>query len=905
MTVAARTGFVGLITNVACTQAPPGALLEAENVVLRRPGCVEPRDGVKLLASPSNYAAWGFSARDTDYYTEYSGGTFTWFTNGGTPVQYADPVLGAVDPQLFRRDVFCYAESRGNFYLPYEAGVLKLVSGPAFEAAGLPIYLGITGVSTSAGSWLGNNEQAAYRAVMVRTDADGFVVRSSPTGAVSLSNTSGGALGASVTMTYDSQFHGLFDTVEVYRTRNFGTSVTIDDEMQLVASLAVSQFGLAGGFYAYTLADTVAVADRGATLYTSPSRGGINQRNEPPPAGACMAAFKGSLFLGNVRSQLRTTFSNTWAGVVTGSATGIGSRVFTGDVTLGSPTLTNASVVTGLKKGQLLLTVGFFPDGAYITNIVGTTLTVSANSTATSVGITVTAQDAINLNGLWVTADEPVADLVERGDGTLIGYLVTPSETGDQTTYTFETVSRALGTATVQATHGSEYSPPLPEYDATAKDLEQDVWPGAVRWSKRDEPEHFTAGAYSFVGDKRKAVLGLVPTRDALFVLKEDGVFRLTGSGATEGIASPWRVDPYDPTTFCMLPSSVKSLNGRAYFLSNRGVVAFGDGGAELLSQPVNDQIKPVIDYIQQRWSQVGYYELESVIGATAAVFARESEYTIMLGGEAWPLVYNEATSAWTSWKYHAHGSEGSFLPKALFNYDREGRICYSLGQYLYGTRLTTDSTLSAVASIPARNDRETAVTVTGYDAGSGLLVFSGPITALADDAVEDVDGKLWRIVNDVNASTAAYVDGLSVFPYGAAMDFTTGVCVLYRTLRTRVAPQTFFGEPFAPKANERYTAMFSRFIGPCALRFAYTSQMSALGYDSWTETDARLPLEEGFAPFSQGHADTGIVPNAHYRAWLLSAGVRWVMTHGYASLEGLYLHQRAHEVGAAAQVAA
>jgi hypothetical protein len=339
-------------------------------------------------------------------------------------------------------------------------------------------------------------------------------------------------------------------------------------------------------------------------------------------------------------------------------------------------------------------------------------------------------------------------------------------------------------------------------------------------------------------------------------------------------------------------------------------VVAFGDGGAELLSEPINDLLKPIIDTIIAGWVSTGLYELDGVVGSTAAVFSRESEYTLMRSYTEWPLVFNENTKAWTEWRYHPDAGQ-SYPYTGLFDFARTGRVNYSLGVSRYETRLSTTTSPSTLSTY-ARMDGSQAVTASAYSAGTGALTLSGAAYCLADDVIEDAAGKLWRVVNDVAGSVTLYLDGLEIYGApGSAADFTLGACTLYRALRCRVAPQPFYGEPFTAKCNETATVMFSRFDGPHRLYFAYLSQLSpvtalntVVGRDDWTEEAQHVHLLNGAAPFVTGFAANGVVPNAHARSWLMSAGVRWVQTHGHARLEGIYLHSREMDSRARQQVA-
>lgn len=900
MSLTARGGFLGLITNVACTQAPPGALQDAENVVLRRAGCVEPRDGVKLLHTAAQNVAWGFSYGGKDIYGRYAGGLFSYASTAGDAYTYGSSL---VDPQPLRRDILSQVQIRGNAYVPYDAGVLKLESGTGqFRFTGVPnaARLLSQGVFFTAGKvWLPTTSRVAYRAVCVHTDSNGVTRRSSPSGAITVTNTTGStvSLMLNVDVEPNQLLRNNLSSVELYRTRTFAAGTAPDDEMQKIATISFT-YPTASATYV----DRVADSERGETLYTSPSRGGILAQNELPPACAVVSAFKGSVFFANTRGPRRLKLSRFWEGV-TAAATGIGQRDITGATTSGSPTITGASSTTGLQKGMYEN-----GSGRWITNISGTTLTMNGNMPTTGGATALSFYDSIKVvspssPNQWIPAQIFDYAAMAFGGGAGVDFFVygiTPPEGGANNTYILEAISRGTTAITIQATHGSEYTPPLPDYDGAPQALAQDTFPGAIMWSKKDEPEHMRPDAYAFVGDAKKAILGLVPTRDALFILKEDGIFRLTGDGATLGVADPWRIDPYDPTTRCLLPSSVKPLNGRAYFLSNKGVIAFGDGGPEPVSLPIHDQIRDVIDQVQANFLANGYYELTGVVGSTAAVYERENEYTLMRSTTAHPLVYNESTRAWTSWRYYSHAAE-ALSYGALFTFDREGRTVYALGAALYGTRVSTDSQLGALTALLSKNDRETTVTASSWNSATSTVTLSGAVTALEDDVIQDAAGKLWRVTAAVASSTTLILDGPTT-----GTTFTTGAtCVLYRSMRCRVAPQTFFDAPMVGKDSSPFTVLFSRFHGPVALAGRYSSVLTPLEADSWTEEDVELVTPNGYTEHARGAAYPQDVPHAHARGWLIDAGTRWVMTHGIVRLEGVYMQAKVMSPRSKQQVAA
>jgi hypothetical protein len=616
--------FHGLVTNVAETQAPPGTLIEAENVVMRRPGCIEPRDGFLLVQTlASGFAAYGFSWRLKDFISRNNGSNvFNWLDTTGAAYQYTPPFSSAGDPQPMRRDVFSRAEARANLYLPYEGGVLKMEtdSGP-WKTAGIPHAIRVEGVGVnfgvdvSYGSWLPNNEQVGYRALVRRKDANLVETTSIPTGFQVFVNTTGVAAGIQLRLNVSQGIE--WDELELYRTRNFPTSVTVDDEMQLVATIDKTAFGTVGFVYFLDYVDDV-VSIAGKVLYTSPSRGGSNEQNNRPPACALTVLFRGSLFFCNIRGPRRLIESFTFQGGASGTistATGIGRRSYTGTQTAASNVLTALSSTTGLEKGMRVLI-----DGTYrtITAIAGATATFSG---AAAAGTSTTARvfhDAIAIDGVWYEMGligyvRPMPVFINFGLINVIVSEQTPPEGGHQYTYIFETLLRDTTAQTVQATHGSEYSPPLPNYDGTPEPMVQDAWPGAVSWSKPDEPEHVRPIDYEFVGDQNRATLGAIATRDALFLLKEDGVFRVTGANGD------WRFDPVDPTARIVLPGS-RWASVAVHLLT----IAVSSGGRDArMFSAVNDLIKPIDQIVS---AALGGFRLPGMQGAQAAcVFDRQA----------------------------------------------------------------------------------------------------------------------------------------------------------------------------------------------------------------------------------------------------------------------------------------
>ncbi|HYC44475.1 MAG TPA: hypothetical protein VED01_03225, partial [Burkholderiales bacterium] len=583
-----------------------------------------------------------------------------------------------------------------------------------------------------------------------------------------------------------------------------------------------------------------------------------------------------SLFFGNVRGPANFKFSFNDAGDRTGQATGIGTRTYTANLSSGSTSMTSVSSTVGLRKGMLVLPIGAgsLSSGTHITNISGSTITLSAAALSNQTGQTFVFCDAVKVGGSWIPTDRFDQQVAIYEFNELQAYRVTPPEGGYNRTYVVETLSRAASAQTIQATRGSEFTPTIPDFDGTPLPLSQDVWPGGLMWSKPDEPEHVEPLSYLFVGDQSKAILALVPTRDALFILKEDGIFRLTGANGV------WRVDPFDPTARCMLPGSVRAVRGRGVFLGDRGIAMVSDEGVEMVSASVNDLVKPLIDQIQASWLSTGFYELPGMQGAHAScVFERESEYTLARGSSTAPLVFNDITGAWTTLAYYAHANE-SLAYKALFNFERAGSCVLSMGVSYYKTLLSTDAGADYL-----RYDRATAVTVNSYVAPNATL--ASPVNALEDDIIKDSAGRYWRVTADVsNSATVPVVLG------GGTAAMATGAGTLYRSLRCSVIA-TGFGVPLASQKQwGAFNAAWTKLVGVARLRYGWQSSESPTFVEQDVYTSLARPAlasGNGVTNYPLGLAEPADIVSASARAWFLRARIRWAMAHGDAQLEGIF----------------
>lgn len=905
-----RSEFQGLVTAIAETLAPRGALRLADNVVIRRLGAIEPRQGFL----PKEI---GFSKTFHDFIdaVPFEDGVVyrsdeSWLSYTGGQMLVSPPLLFGYNVEPLRPDVFQTAKLRGSLYVPNRFGVAKLpkrVGSESFTTAGVHFSRVIPNLSpqrTGTGTLLPTGTRVAYRAVYVAKDVNGLITTSAPTGASTITNN---GTPSDVSWSLSTRAMGELDQVEIYRTRIFPSTVATDEEMQLVATLAKEDFlEPAPGFFSVDFHDDVPDAQRGKTLYTSPSQEGIENQNLCPPACAVVESYRGCLFFGNTVGPRRMVLSYNYDPNLGNVEEGLGRRTVSAVVTAGSNVITGVSNMTGIRLGQQVQ--GGFQEFAYITNIAGNTVTVS--QAALSSGTVVNFLDAllITYGGLTeaITMDTTGEFLQNRVSSALSGRVaatrITPPLPGYQATIVLESISHESevtqvpgipGTAyfDVMAAHGYEFSPPLPVYGETPKAPDQDVYPNGLAWSKVDEPEHVPPINFVLVSDRTYAILGLCATRDSLFIFKEDGIWRLSGAGGQ------WRIDPFDLTTFCVLPSSIKRLDNRIYFLSNKGIVAMDETGVQVISDPIRDQVARIVDAVLDFKSANGYYGLAGIEGTAAYVDDVNREYALLkgtvvtdMGGDV--LVYNALSGAWTTFSYEV------ITPWALAQ-DELGRPLL-LGDGIVNVS-NEENVMLGGEPLPNRSDQIKAVTisnVTYHDAAHLYAQVSLGTTFHVDDILH-TDIWAYPIVGAVTSHTAIVALTDNLLP-------ALGPGKLYRAIPCSVRPAGFPAPKALEKTWTRTIAAFARFRGANTGSVLFSSSGIAL-VEAEQLTAASL-AQISFARVNgvSGHPE-GIlaklpVTAAHQRSWMLRTLVSWRIAFGFVSLEAIGAEARDNVPGRSLQ---
>lgn len=537
----------GLYTNSnELSEAPDGALKIADNIWISKDSIAESRRGFTYLSHALPHAN-----DRADKYGQYQSKLLVHYNNTGTTnandsLAYYDAATGVntytgvfahPDSALARTK---FAESNKNIYFTTAAGVYKndLISNTPVLAG---MFSGLdcaASASTNASGFMNSNTEVAYRIVFGITDTNDNLILGPPSQRATIANSSGGQQDVSLQITLPS---GITTShfVQIYRSDQSATSSTTpNDNMQLVYE--ANPTGGEVSALSMTVIDKVPDSLRGAALYTNATQQGILQSNNRPPYCLDMALFQTCMFFANTQTAQQLQLDMLSVGATTG--------VQSGD------TITIAGVVYtgGASENVGTRTFKVTTSGSPAQNISDTTLSLIrvVNQSAST-----TAVYAYYISSV---SDLPGKMLIE---------------------------ARALGSvafAVTASAHGSAYSPALPTSGTTVSSSNTSNLNGLM-YSKAGQPESVPMLNILYPGNASQPIRRIVPVRNSLFIFKDDGVFRCTGTPGN------FSIDTIDSTVIILSPETAVALNNNCYLLTTQGVVAFNDNGGQVMSRPIEN----------------------------------------------------------------------------------------------------------------------------------------------------------------------------------------------------------------------------------------------------------------------------------------------------------------------------
>lgn len=448
-----------------------------------------------------------------------------------------------------------------------------------------------------------SGSQVGYRILFGRVETDinsTSVTRlGAPSTSTIVTNILSAATNVTVTATLPKNSDNEISFVQLYRSaQTDGSSISPLDQYSLVyeAELTASDFTNR----VLTITDDVPDSLVGIPLYCGSDQEGILQANNPPPMCWDIARFRDFTLFGNITQPTTAQFTI----ISVGSPSGIQ----TGD------TIHVTGSFVGTSFGQIYTASGYESQALRIFQ--------AASGGTSSQNIADTANSLIRV----INYDNalPVHAILLSGATDLPGQIELEADYPSLDTFT--TWASAHTTA----------------YDPTLTDLVSDINTvnNGVSISKSGELEAVPATNLLNVGDSSSAVLRLIPLRDYVFVVKTDGIYKIQGTSPSVVV-----VNPFDLTTKIIGAETAVSLNAGMWMMSNQGVVSVSDGGVELKSLPIDNELNTLIDNYLDNLTDVAFaigYESDRkyilCVPSSDNAFA-QVEYN-----------FNYTTNAWTTW---------------------------------------------------------------------------------------------------------------------------------------------------------------------------------------------------------------------------------------------------------------
>ncbi len=622
----------------------PGSLNTADNVVIDQEGLFSPRRGFErldgtltngqakdilpffnkiLVYSPNSPA----TTNGLKYYNEPAG-SYTDYTG-----------FSSTDAHIK------YAEMNGNLYVTSSNGVYKLESptSSSLTKAGMPEALYFTATAESTGNSVTASKVVAYKTLWGLKDGNGNLVLGPPSNAVAFTQgpvakdvgltipIPGDIAAASPAALANAYF------VRIYKTAEVDALGELTDEYNLVYETFTTSGERAAGHIHVVDQTPDSLRSAGPGLYTNATIEGAQAANTAPPKCADMVVFNNHMFYADLEYkqviylQLLASGPSAAYGLTVGDTftlnTGLASEeVYTAKQdTAGSskyfqlyPIVRAATgvdfavnesftiVAHNLETGDPVTVSnsgGGLPTGLsalttyYVRRLTADTIAfydTYAHSVASGTTGIILLTDAGTGTHYVNQVASPSIDIRRTSTalissinsaGALVYAYYESSLTSLPGQIRLEERSFSDTAFTVKASTGagSSWSPNI----ETAQSSTAESIPNGLAYSKFGEPESVPLLQVEKVGSKRYPILRILPLRESLFIFKGDGVWRLTGTSA-----SNFSIDAFNSSTRVVAPNTLCVLNNLVFGLFDQGVCQVSESGVSVISLDIEGDIR-------------------------------------------------------------------------------------------------------------------------------------------------------------------------------------------------------------------------------------------------------------------------------------------------------------------------
>lgn len=739
---------------------PEGALLQAKNCVIDKEDILENRRGsIKYGIALANVPSSLFTYRD--HLIAHHGTKLSYDSDGlGTWADYTG-TFSAPTSRKIRS-----FESNQNFYFTTSEGMKKidsLTSTPI--SSGAPKALdGTATLNAAVGGFLADGNCVAYRVVWGIKDLNENLILGAPSQRFWVSNASGNLKNIDLEFTIPDGIT-VNHIYQVYRSQaSGGAAIEANDELQLAYEGNPTAGQLAAKLISLT--DITVDGLLGATLYTSPSQEGIAQANDEPPFAKDVTVYRDHAIYGNTEQR-----QNLYVTLIGTGSPSLAVYTPTANTTLGDPNLTTVSSLTGLAVGQIVSGTGIATGSKILTITAPSTVTLDKNCTANGAGITATCRDVITIDGtdysaaaaesiankqFCVYSGGTPADDIEDTASSLVR-VINRQTTGVNVYAYYMSGYNDLpgkiwvrdrvaggGTWAVTSSKGTAFSPTLPTTGSTVSSSNE-AKKNRIYISKPGQPEAVPYAQFFDAGSADKEIFRVIALRDSVFILKQDGVYRLTGTSVDD-----FQVTQFDNTAVLVGIETAVPLNNQVFAYTTQGVVAISDTGVQVVSRPIEIDLTTLSSDLYPNFESITFavsYETERKY-----ILFTPTETTDVVCNQAW--VFNSFTNAWTTWELTRSC--------AIVNpYDDRLYMGNALLKYIHKSR--KDFVITDFA------DDEYSLTITAYSS----------TTVEVNSTADAVEGQTLYQNEDVQAVVSEVVDGTTLTVDREA-DWALGAAKLY-----------------------------------------------------------------------------------------------------------------------------
>lgn len=599
------------------------------------------------------------------------------------------PLNGPIggDTQVGYRVVFGRRDANDNLILGAPSDTFILVSAPtvgvSYTSSGAgpytvtvtsPSHNLSTGMSITVDSGTSANVDGIQIITVVDANTFTFSVVANPTtGTLNWQTSRVSRLEFSIPSEINDVNDGYF--YQVYRTtQSLNATVIPSPDFKLVVENMITSVEIANNIAFFD--DEIDDILLGAELYTNPnSREGELQANFKPPLCEDLVLYKDHLLYLNCTTRHTLSLDVADATPIAANdyvvfkvglierryvfKSGVANRTVNAESVSGTGTVTITYTGHGFSNGFTVFVsgvTGSVPEGLYtVSGVTANTFDItSPGNSATALtfqGVTdgtyfISGFDnsSISVSVQLRTTAQLLVKAVNRDDSSLVyaQYVSGIDDIPGKMRFSAKGFGDPIYVRANSTAVGEAFNPTLPDSFVSGNQVysRNDSQPHMLYSSKTGEVEAVPVVNFFPVGSRNKAIKRGFALRDSVIILKEDGIFRLTGDDPAN-----FSITAIDTTVFIAASSSADVLNNQVFCLSNQGVCAITESSVQIVSRAIDDVIQPIL----------GSASLESATGAAAYESERLYIMTTILPNDTVPSVtylYNVLNNTWTTWEF-------------------------------------------------------------------------------------------------------------------------------------------------------------------------------------------------------------------------------------------------------------